>query len=391
MGLMSEYIKKNKPIEELNSELRELIKKYNQKKDTYMVVHASAISKSDIPDVALNMDDYYAIIDLIRDVESTNLDFYIETPGGSGEAAEEIVRHLRNKFENINFVVSGEAKSAGTIIVLSGNEIYMTETGSLGPIDAQVFIGRYRVSAHDYIEWVNEKWKEAESKGRLNPFDATMIAQISPGELRGVEHSLRFAEEIVGKWLAKYKFSKWNVTETHQRPVTTDMKIKRAKEVASELINHGKWRSHGRSLKINDLEDIGLKINRVDSDLELADIVYRIQTIIRLIFSNSNTYKIFVTQDNILSKNATVASPVMPINEAMPEAVEAKIECEGCKKIHELYINLNGNKEVDQELKSKGLIPFPNNSRLICECGTENDLSGLKNDIESKFGKKIVN
>jgi hypothetical protein len=139
------------------------------------------------------------------------------------------------------------------------------------------------------------------------------------------------------------------------------------------------------------LEDIGLKINRVDSDLELADIVYRIQTIIRLIFSNSNTYKIFVTQDNILSKNATVASPVMPINEAMPEAVEAKIECEGCKKIHELYINLNGNKEVDQELKSKGLIPFPNNSRLICECGTENDLSGLKNDIESKFGKKIVN
>ena len=62
---------------------------------------------------------------------------YIETPGGSGETAEEVVKFLRNNFDTVSFVVSGEAKSAGTIIVLSGDEILMTETGSLGPIDAQ--------------------------------------------------------------------------------------------------------------------------------------------------------------------------------------------------------------------------------------------------------------
>ena len=63
---------------------------------------------------------------------------YIETPGGSGETAEEVVKFLRNNFDTVSFVVSGEAKSAGTIIVLSGDEILMTETGSLGPIDAQM-------------------------------------------------------------------------------------------------------------------------------------------------------------------------------------------------------------------------------------------------------------
>ena len=65
------------------------------------------------------------------------IDMYIETPGGSGETAEEVAKFLRNNFDTVSFVVCGEAKSAGTIIVLSGDEILMTETGSLGPIDAQ--------------------------------------------------------------------------------------------------------------------------------------------------------------------------------------------------------------------------------------------------------------
>ena len=33
----------------------------------------------------------------------------------------------------------------------------MTETGSLGPIDAQMRIGRSVISAYDYMEWVEEK------------------------------------------------------------------------------------------------------------------------------------------------------------------------------------------------------------------------------------------
>ena len=81
---------------------------------------------------------------------------------------------MRSKFDTISFVVPGQAKSAGTIIVLSGDEILMTETGSLGPIDAQVKIGRSIQSAYDYIEWTENKQKEAKEKGALNPFDAIM-------------------------------------------------------------------------------------------------------------------------------------------------------------------------------------------------------------------------
>ena len=170
MSLMNEYIERIRkkgwgPLE-LESELLKLISEYNILRDTFLFVYSTAIGKS-IPAIALEQADFYVIRDLLASKKDLQkLDMYIETPGGSGETAEEIVRFLHNNFETVSFVVSGEAKSAGTIIVLSGDEILMTETGSLGPIDAQIKIGRSIVSAYDYMEWVKEKRKEGSRKTR---------------------------------------------------------------------------------------------------------------------------------------------------------------------------------------------------------------------------------
>lgn len=186
MSLMNEYINRRLGVPELEAELLRLISEYNKLRDTYLFVYTTAIGKP-IPTIPLEQADFYLIRDLLagkNDIQ--RVDIYIETPGGSGETAEEIVRFLRNNFDTVSFVVSGEAKSAGTIIVLSGDEILMTETGSLGPIDAQMKIGRSVVSAYDYMEWIDKKREEAEKQGRLNPFDATMVAQITPGELGSV-------------------------------------------------------------------------------------------------------------------------------------------------------------------------------------------------------------
>jgi ClpP class serine protease len=114
MGFMNDYVERKLSVIDLESELMKLISNYNKLRETFTVLYVAAIGKA-IPDVPLNQDDYYLIHDLLRDVSSDKVDFYIETPGGSGEAAEEIVRCLRDKFNHVSFVVSGEAKSAGTI------------------------------------------------------------------------------------------------------------------------------------------------------------------------------------------------------------------------------------------------------------------------------------
>ena len=394
MGLMNEYISRRLSVSanELERELLSLIKKYNEKRKTFLVVMVSALNKP-IPDVALSQEDYYMVADMLDDLaDIPRVDIYLETPGGSGEAAEEIVEFLHKKFEYVSFVVSGEAKSAGTLMILSGDEILMTKTGSLGPIDAQVKIGRTTISAYDYMEWVEEKVKEAEKKDRLNPFDATMVAQISPGELKGVNHALRFAEDLVGKWLKKYKFKHWTVTETQKKAVTDDMKSKRAKEIAQKLIDHSTWRSHGRSIKIKNLEDIGLRITEVDKDVELKDIVCRIQVVCRLLFGTTNIYKIFATEKEKIFKSATPAqtSPHLPKNIKHPEVAELEQKCSQCGKVHKIYAKLVNNPQIDKDFQSKGSRPFPKDNKLTCDCGYEMDLGGMRNEIEVKTGLKVL-
>ncbi len=390
MGFMSEYINRKLSAADLESELLKLISSYNKLRETFAAVYVAAIGKQ-IPDVSLNQDDYYLIHDLLSDVDSSKVDLYLETPGGSGEAAEEIVGCLRNKFDQVSFIVSGEAKSAGTIMVLSADEILMTETGSLGPIDAQVKIGRSVVSAYDYIEWTGERRKEAEKVGKLNPFDATVVAQISPGELSGVYHALKYAEDLVVDWLVKYKFKNWTVTETRKLPVTDEMKAQRAQEIAKELTNHAKWRSHGRSIKADDLDEIGLKVTRVDSDARLSDIVYRIQTVCRLLFSSTSTYKIFATEKEKVFKSAVPvsATPRIPV-QAAAEVVEFETKCPKCGKVHKLYAKFVDNPKIDEDFQKKGSLAYPKDNKLKCDCGFEINLGGIRNEIEVKIGKKLI-
>lgn len=357
---MKEYIDRRLSGSELESELLKLIAKYNVLRGTYLFVYAAAIGKP-IPSVSLEQSDFYIFRDLLSaQKKGSKVDVYLETPGGSGETAEEIGRFLRKKFDTVSFVISGEAKSAGTIIALSGDEILMTETGSLGPIDAQMKIGRSIVSAYDYMEWIDNKREEAEKQGALNPFDATMVAQISPGELGSVFNALKFAEDLVVDWLTSCKFKKWTVTETRKQPVTEDMKRKRAEEIAKELTNHSKWRSHGRSIKIDDLESIGLKVTKIDNNPKLADIVYRIQTIYRLIFETTTSYKIFVTQDNKIFRQAVqVGEPIRIPQTQTPDVVEFEQLCPKCGQTHKIYAKFIDNSQIDKDFQKKGLNLFP--------------------------------
>jgi len=129
VSLINEYIDRRLSGPELELELQSLIAKYNEYKGSYLFVYAAAVGKP-IPSVSLEEPDYYIFRDFLSKKENLeNVDVYIETPGGSGETAEEIGRFLHDKFKSVSFVISGEAKSAGTIIALSGDEILMTESG----------------------------------------------------------------------------------------------------------------------------------------------------------------------------------------------------------------------------------------------------------------------
>ena len=384
MNALEEY--RRLSYKELELKLAELIKMYNKLRNCTMLIYAAS-TESPFPEAGLIQKDFYNIKDILDQCKEKNdtLEIYLETPGGRGETAEEIVKYIRKKFKMVNFVICGEAKSAGTILAMSGDEILMTDTGSLGPIDAQIVVGRSRVSAYDYTNWIEKKRKEAEQSG-LNQVDIAILAQISPGELEGAVNSQEYAVEMVKEWLVKYKFKNWKETETTKQKVTDEMKYERAKEIAEALNNHKRWKTHARSLKKEDLENLKLKIVDVEQNEELKDIIYRIHTISRLMFMSGNVYKIIMTKDNGLSHTVTPLTNQPNI----PEVVEINAQCNNCGYNHHLYLKLKDNKQIDTEASKKGLQKFPENNILKCKCGSELNLSNIRNDIEAEFGIKTV-
>lgn len=398
-SILENYIEKGYGSIDLKKELKRLIKEYNKLTGRSLFIYAADFNKMRQGiDVSLMQDDFYTIQDILRESDKERIDFYLETPGGSGETAEEIARFLHKKFKEVNFVIVGEAKSAGTILALSGDNIYMTETGSLGPIDAQVHIGRSIVSAYDYKAWIEEKRTEAAKTGKLNPFDAIMIAQISPGEINGVINSLEYAQELVAGWLEKYKFKNWTVTEKRKVPVTPEMKKNRAKEVSKKLCDHMYWRSHGRSLKIEDLNEV-LKIEKVDNNPKLSKILYCIKTVIRILFDSSTDFKLYFWEDVGFSKTANPMRPNIPSprpihqKEVKVDGIEIGVNCPKCGKHHKIkgYFDINSedikkyNLPVDKRIKGDSI--------LVCDnpgCNFSIDLKPFLNQIESKTRRKVT-
>lgn len=386
MGYLNEYIDKRLSPNELMSELTNLVDMYNSVTGRYLYIYVVAMAKH-LPGLSMEQDDFYIIRDMLKDnVGTSEIDVYIETPGGNGVTAEEIARFLHSKFDKVNFVISGEAKSAGTILALSGNNIYMTETGSLGPIDAQIHIGRSVVSAYDYMEWINAKMEEANKIGKLNPVDATMVAQITPGEIQLVNHSLEYAKDLVKEWLYSYKFNDWTETATNKTKVTKALKHQRANEIADEFANHSRWRTHGRSLKISDIEAIGLKVNDLDKNKEVADIVYRIQFVCKLLLETTSIYKLFFDANGKIIKNA-VAANIQNESVEKPKAVQIELKCEKCGKQHRLYKKLVDDPAIDVDLQSKNFVEMPDADEIICDCNNTIDLKAIKNEIEMAIKK----
>jgi len=167
------------------------------------------------------------------------------------------------------------AKSAGTIMVMSGDEILMDYMSALGPIDAQIQFEGKQFSAEALIKGFEKIKDESDQTKSLNRAYIPMLQRISPGDLQHAQNALDFAKDLVATWLSSYKFKNWNVHRTHNpgSPVGQDEKVARASKVAEDLCNHSAWKTHGRSIRIQDLHAIGVEVIDFGQVPDLADAI----------------------------------------------------------------------------------------------------------------------
>lgn len=200
----------------------------------------------------------------------------LETTGGYIEVVERINDVFRKHFREVDFIVPGYAYSAGTVLVLSGDNIFMDYYSVLGPIDPQIEDDKGNfIPGMGYL-YKYQQLIEKSKKGDITDAELLfLIKRFDPGVMYVIEQAKNHSEELIKKWLPKYKFKNWKSTETKRERVTIKIKRERASNIAQVLSNASKWHSHGRGITMRELtgNEIKLKIKDFGADQELNKII----------------------------------------------------------------------------------------------------------------------
>lgn len=208
----------------------------------------------------------------------------LNTSGGVVEIVERMVTALRQAYQSMTILVPDRAMSAGTILALSADRIFMDYFSCLGPIDPQVERGGKLVPALSFIRQF-ERLNQKAAQGDLTVAEYALLSKFDPGEIHQFEQARELSVELLIKWLSRYKFKDWRRTESRDEVVTADMREKRAKEIADRLSDTERWHSHGRAIDMVTLqEEVGLKID------DLADLPAGIMRCVRNYFELLRDY-----------------------------------------------------------------------------------------------------
>ena len=206
-----------------------------------------------------------------------NLALFLNTGGGSVEVAEKLVTMMRSYYTNVVFVVPDMAMSAGTVLCMSGDRIYMDYSSSLGPIDPQVYNGKEWVPALGYLDKVDELIKKA-ANNTLTQAEFLILRDQDIARLARFEQARDLTRDLLKKWLVVYKFKDWrkhkNDPAKKGKPVLHEEKCARADEIAQKLGDNRIWHSHGRMIGPDVLKkELKLKIDDYTHDIPLRGLI----------------------------------------------------------------------------------------------------------------------
>lgn len=386
MGIYTEYLEKNMNYEQLSKERKiQLSKISSLRGNRDILVYASDLTNRTSSPISIDYSDILPFKDQLNNLKKKSIDIILETPGGFAEVVEDIVNLVRSKYDHVGIIIPGTAKSAGTIFAMAGDEILMGVSSSLGPIDAQIMSNNKRFSADAFLDGLSKIKDEVAKTNRLNPAYIPILQNISPGEIQHCENAQNFSKKLVTEWLTKYKFQYWNEHSSNGNPVTIGEKRKRAKEIADQLCKHSDWLTHGRSIKISDLNEMRLLIIDYSTNTLLNDAITRYYTLLRMTLESTNIYKIFETPNSQIMRFSGANVPP-PIHNNQMQKVNVEIECPSCKRKYSIQANLDKNINIE-----KGKFPYPKGDNFICpNCRTLSNLAKIRLQIEAQTKKKII-
>ena len=356
----------------------------------------------------ISHEDIVPFSEILDSVPGDKVDVLIESPGGLSEVSVELRAILRKRFSDVGFIIPHAAMSAATILVMSGDEILMDYRSSLGAVDPQFVGNDGRPQPAQAILTGIETIKKSieENNGVMNPVYLPILRNIDPGKLQNAIDASELSKRIVTESLTLYKFKNWVKHEKSGKPVSPQEREQTAKDIANELCKHERWLSHSHPIKMDELRKMGLRITDYGEEPELQSAIWSLWVHYHHFLSSTNTYKAYETATVDFSK---IAAPIMetmrvpfpglpfPVPTGFPGAPKqgtqvpfghaiTDIICQKCGALYKIQANFGQPQPFEP-----GTEPFPKDCMLTCKkCGTINNLSGLKMQIEAKVRQNLV-
>lgn len=238
----------------------------------------------------------------VIDAEVTEIDIILETPGGLSSTVAKFVDKLRARFEHVGFIILNKAMSAGTMLAMSGDEIIMTSSSQIGPIDPQVrrangsFLPAQSILY--VIEEIRKRGSEALEQGKkLDWTDHLLINGMDRMEVGNAMIMSSKSIEMVENYLNKYKFKDW-ANHKNGSPVTPEEKKARAKTIAELLCNHEEWKDHGYAIdRVTAWDVCQLKITHSEDIPGMDRAMRRMWALMYYLFLNVQLQKVYVSSN----------------------------------------------------------------------------------------------
>lgn len=250
---------------------RSYLSKLNKYTGRDVIVYYSAWLTKGAPGDALSItqDDRTSFNSAIDSMlpSSQYLDLIIHTPGGDLQATKMIVQALRNKYNHIRVIVPHMAMSAGTMMALAADEIWLSDMSNLGPIDPQMHVPNLNafIPAFEIIDVIDKAKIDLSNIPPKNTQYWAFQLQRYPHTLASMAlNAIQQSISLTSSWLQTWMF-KGSATAKSD-----------ADDVVKYFSDYQMHLSHGTNLSFFEISSALplLKLFRLESDPKLYKHVY---------------------------------------------------------------------------------------------------------------------
>lgn len=185
-------------------------------------------------DQQINHTDPDDLSEILSGVSGNSADLFIQTPGGDVDATEKLIGILRQRLKSWRVIVPSWAKSAGTVVALSGETILLGVNSELGPIDPQFRDGN----------------------GMNIPCEILSADPSQPHHIR----------QIAGLAVARMRQLALSIL---QKGMMSSKKEEEIQDVLAKISSTNGYKSHGAVIDYNEAEILGLSVQFLAPDDEL--------------------------------------------------------------------------------------------------------------------------